>query len=384
MFNFREDKVMAILKKGLLAFLLLAIFACKQNNNRTDNNAKPDSVYKPVYANRFNVKYFKDHKQIEIVHPWDTTAVPLVTLLSDDPAFLEKHPSAIKIPVKKWVSVTSTQISYAHKLNVTDKLVGVAEPQYISNSKVKTGLEDGSIRNIGTAFAPGVELLLALNPDMMMVSPFKEDFYGPLRSVGIKMVTNSSYLENTPLGRVEWLVYVAAFFNKEQEAIKVVNEIADRYNAVKELTINLKDKPSVFTGKAYQGVWYSPAAESYNANFMKDAGVDYVFKDRHGTGSLNYDYETVYEAAGHADFWSLLVNYNGAYNYTALEDEDNRYADFDAFKSRSVIYSNSRNSMIYEKGLLEPDVVLSDLVKLFHPKLLLNYKPVYYHKLTKE
>ena len=389
-FNFREIEVMRSSKKKLSAFVMLAVLAfiaCQQNpskSNSAADDAKPNSVYEPSYANRFRIKYFVDHKRIEVTHPWDSAAAPLITLLSNDARFLKNNPSAIKIPVKRWVSVASTQISYANQLNVLDALVGMAEPQYVSNKKVQEGLATGKVRDIGTAFSPDTEILMALNPDMMMISPFKDDFYAPLRSAGIKMATNSSYLENTPLGRMEWLVYVAAFFNKEDEAVATVKEIAQRYNKVKQLAANANDKPCVMSGQVYQGVWYTPAAQSFNANFLKDAGVHYIFEDRPGTGSLSYDFETVYQAAAGCEYWMLMVNRAEAYSYTALKDEDVRYADFNAFKLRNVVYSNTHNSMIFEKGLLEPDVVLQDLVQLFHPGLNIGLEQVYYRQLTKE
>ncbi len=389
-FNFREIEVMRLTKKVLPAFAmmaLLALAACQQNRKKSDSttaDAKPNSVYEPAYANRFKIEYFSDHKRIEITHPWDSAATPLVTLLSANAEFLKNNPSAIKTPVKKWVSVASTQISYAHKLNVLDELVGIAEPQYVANTKVQDGLVTGKIRNIGTAFAPDAEILMSLNPDMMMISPFKDDFYAPLRSAGIKMTTNSSYLENTPLGRMEWLVYVAAFFNKEDEAIATVNEVAERYNNVKQLAATAKEKPCVMSGQVYQGIWYTPAAQSFNANFLEDAGVRYIFNDRPGTGSLSYDFETVYQAAAHCDYWMMMVNRADTYSYSALKNEDVRYTDFNAFKLRKVVYSNTYNSMLFEKGLLEPDVVLKDLVQLFHPELNIGSEQVYYRKLTKE
>lgn len=371
----------------LYFFVVILITSCLSGNKKSNvqqTSESADSLYIPKYANLFKIKYFNDHKVIEVNHPWDSAAPPLVTLLSDDPQFLRANPSAIKIPVERWVSVASTQISYANKLNVLDRLVGMAEPEYVSNSIVKEGIRNGSIRNVGTAFSPDLELLISLNPDMMMISPFKDDFYEPLRSVGVKLTTNSSYLENTPLGRVEWLVFVSAFFNKEKMGIEVVKDIAQRYNKIKQFAKNAIYKPTVVTGKTYQGIWYVPAAESYNANFLKDASVKYIFSDRHGTGSLSYDFETVYEAAGECDFWSMLVNYNGEYSYTVLSNLDDRYCDFRAFKTKNIIYSNTSHSLFYEKGLLEPDVVLTDLVKLFHPELLVDYKTVYYNRLIKE
>jgi len=377
-----------IFKNVFLSFFVaVSLTSCFSGSNKSivsSVSESIDSVYTPKYSNLFKIKYYNDHKVIEVNHPWDSTALPFVTLLSGNPKFLEDNPTAIKIPVEKWVAVASTQISYASKLSVLDKLVGMAEPKFVSNSIVKEGIKEGKIRNIGTAFAPDLELLISLDPDMMMISPFKDDFYGPLRSVGVKLVLNSSYLENTPLGRVEWLVFVSAFFNKEKIAIGIVKDVARKYKKIKELAKNSALHPTVVTGKMFQGIWYVPAADSYHANFLKDANVNYVFSDRHGVGSLSYDFETVYEAAGKCDFWSMVVNYNAEYSYTVLNNLDNRYADFKAFKNKNIIYSNSNYSLLYEKGLLEPDVILTDLVKLFHPELLINYKTVYYDRLTKD
>ncbi len=361
--------------------------SCRQNKSgkpTTSELVKPDSIYNPVYANRFSIRYFKKYKEIEVLHPWDSTAVPLSIILSSDSVYLKDHPHAIKLPIKRWVSVASTQICYANELNVLSTLVGMAEPEYVSNQYVQGGIKNGSIRNIGTAYTPDMEVVLSLNPDMMMVSPFKDDYYGPLREAGIKVVTNSSYLENTPLGRVEWLVYFSAFFNKEKEALEKVDQIAAQYEQVKLEAAKASDRPSVFSGKIFQGIWYAPAAQSYKANFFKDAGVEYIFKDRDGVGSLTYDFETVYEAAGNCDYWSVLVNYPGEYSYTALSKEDVRYKDFSAFKNKQIIFSNTSTSKYYEEGLLRPDLILSDMVKLFHSELLQGYEPVFYKKMTKE
>ncbi len=386
-FTFRE--IEEIMSKSILVLVIFsALLSCTNSSKKTNSSTvdvEPDSVYVPTYAKQFVIKYFQDYKIVEVNDPWDDAAPKHQIVLSSSSEYLKKNIDAIQVPLKRWVAVASTQISYADKIEgAMDALVGMAEPQYVSNPTVVNGLKTGAVRNIGTAFAPDLELLIDIDPNVMMISPFKEDFYGPIRQAGIKLAMNSSYLENTPLGRVEWLVYVAAFFNKEQEAIDEVHNIAQRYNNVKSLTQELTDKPTVVSGKIYQGVWYAAAAQSYNANYYADAGADYIFKDRPGTGSLSYDFETVYNSGAEADYWVLLVNYNGNYSYEALKDEDVRYKDFDAFKNRKVFFSNTGKSLFYEKGLLEPDVVLSDMVKVFHPNLLPNYTPCYYKMMTKE
>ena len=64
-----------------------------------------------------------------------------------------------------------------------------------------------------------------------------------------------------------------------------------------------------------------------------------------------------------------------------LKESDERYADFDAFKNRVVIYCNMREKPFYETMPVEPDVVLADLIAIFHPSLLPDHKAKYYELL---
>ena len=75
-------------------------------------------------------------------------------------------------------------------------------------------------------------------------------------------------LVNTP----EWIKFIAAFFDKIEEANKIFDEIAGEYNSVKASTIELLNKPTVFTGLAFKGEWTIPGGNSFAANYLKDAG----------------------------------------------------------------------------------------------------------------
>ena len=80
---------------------------------------------------------------------------------------------------------------------------------------------------------------------------------------------------------------------------------------------------------------------------------------------MTLDFETVFEKALFADFWVILVNHPARFSYEQLKEMDSRYADFKAFKSKKIIYTNASNSLYFEKGLLEPHIVLADLVVMF-------------------
>ena len=107
----------------------------------------------------------------------------------------------------------------------------------------------------------------------------------------------------------------------------------------------------------------------------------YFLKDDESTGGKNFDFETVYSQAANAEYWRIVNSYKGDFSYETLKEEDERYADFRAFKERGIIYCNMSKRPFYENMPTEPEVVLADLIHAFHPELLPDHKPVYYELL---
>ena len=50
-----------------------------------------------------------------------------------------------------------------------------------------------------------------------------------LKELGIQVVLIAEYLESSPLAKTEWIKAIAAFYNKEQQAEKLFNEIDNNY-----------------------------------------------------------------------------------------------------------------------------------------------------------
>jgi iron complex transport system substrate-binding protein len=65
--------------------------------------------------------------------------------------------------------------------------------------------------------------------------------------------------------------------------------------------------------------------------------------------------------------------------------EDNRYGDFKAFRKGNLYNNNARvnangGNDYWQSGISNPDVVLSDLIKILHPEILPNHNLFYYQK----
>ncbi len=387
--SFGEKEMIRILFSiAIVAALMMSCQTRQSNSNKPLSQTEPDSTYLPRHAKGFKVNYFDGFTQIVLNDPWgDTTkteTIALVSELSKVDHIRASHDVVLRHPVSKWIALSSTMVNYADKLDIKHTIKGVAEPEYISDDYIQEAIADGTCKNVGMAVAPDVEVMVDMEPDFMMVSPFKDNHFKAVTGAGIPVITNADYLEHTPLGRAEWLVFVGVLTGEGEKAKRLFNDIEQAYLAVAKKVKAVEKKPSVFTGHIYQGIWYTPAGQSYMANFFKDAGCNYIYSETKGTGSLSLDYETIIEKAEHTDFWTLIINYPSEITYSEIEKIDQRYTDFDAFKNRKIVVTNSSHSQYFEKGLLQPHLVLSDLVHAFHPALLSDYQPVYFRLITKE
>ena len=137
-------------------------------------------------------------------------------------------------------------------------------------------------------------------------------------------------------------------------------------------------KSTLFTGNFYQGVWYASKGQNYMATYFADAGADYIYKNVQGTGTLNLEFEQIFNDAHQAEYWLLILNHQGDVTYDVVKQIDPRYEEFQAFKSRKIIFTNANTSMFFEEAEQRPDVVLADITYALHPDRMPDYQPVYF------
>jgi iron complex transport system substrate-binding protein len=119
------------------------------------------------------------------------------------------------------------------------------------------------------------------------------------------------------------------------------------------------------------------------AKYFEDAGGTYVMKNIASEGNLVLPIEAVYEKALNAEYW---INAGFADSKQYILNTDQRLAKIAAL-SNGNIYNNTAKSNkngwsdYYESGVVNPHVILKDLIKILHPELLLDYQLQYYKKL---
>jgi iron complex transport system substrate-binding protein len=223
--------------------------------------------------------------------------------------------------------------------------------------------------------------VLAAHPDVIFISPFKRGGYEPIKETGITLVPHLGYKELDPLGQAEWIKFVGMFIGKEKEAGDIFAGIEQRYNDLKTQAAKAEHRPTVFSGEMHSGTWHAVGGKNYLAQIFRDAGADYVISDEETAGE-NLEFEKMYSLAAKADYWRILNSYPGDFSYEALKASEPRNELFDAFKQRKVIYCNMKQTPYYEISPVEPDVLLKDLVAIFHPELVeSDYQPTFYQLL---
>lgn len=352
----------------------------------------PDKVH-VQHATGFTVRYHHHYKVVTVRNPWrhakQTFQYVLVQRGTPAP---KGYPNAqrLEVPVRTMVTMSTTYLPYLDMFGIVDRLVGHSTLKQVNTPAIVKRIEVGQLVEVGSGAGVNVELLLDVHPDLIMthaVGVPQYDAHPKLLEAGLKVAVNAAYMDTSPLGRTEWMKFVALFFNQEAAAERIFHTIVAEYARLANLTRQVQIKPTVFTQAVYQGTWYMPGGNSYMARFFKDAGATYLWADDDSAGSLPLDFESVFARAREADFW--LVNQSGWERIQDVLAADERYANFAAVQRGRVYNNNARlnphgGNDYWETGVANPQYVLADLIKIFHPNVLPEHKLMWYRPLKRE
>ncbi len=388
---------------GGLFFLLIGCNQTPTESSLTSNEEREECVaeYDPNrdyfpnkteldYAEGFQVEYFNHYKVISVLNPWRNAEVTfqyvLVQCGTPIPDGFEEA-QVVEVPVENVVSLSTTNLPHLEKLGMLDRLIAVGRPQIVNTPAVREKIEQGEMPGVRKGSSLNFELLLSLDPDLVMTfgtgNP-QFDTFPKLMELGIPTGIIAEYMESSPLGQAEWIKFTALFFNREGKAESVFTDIATRYEKRRKIAQNVSNRPTVLTGFNRSGTWSVSGGNSYVAQYLEDAGANYLWAENKSAGSVPLDFEAVYAKGRGADYWLHVSQ-----DWKSLEDiiaQDQRYAKFQAIQENQVYNNDARlnangGNDFWESGMVNPDVVLADLIKILHPELLPEHELVYYRKL---
>lgn len=375
------------MKKTVL-FLFISTLLCACIGRNAKSQASNDVVSNTI--NTIEVKYatgfsVRDSADVRLV---DVGKHDHFALVHSNNVIIPDGYTKVLVPIHRTICMTSLQLSNFTILDAHDVVKGITGTKNMFNKDILERVKDGRIVKIGMEGNFDTEMVLAANPDVIFISPFKRGGYEPIKESGVTLVSHLGYKELNPLGQAEWIKFVGMFIGKEREAQAIFSDIEQRYNELKSKVQNSIAQsqgsiviPTVFSGEMHSGTWHAVGGKNYLAQIFRDAGAEYVIHDEETAGE-NLEFERMYSLAAKADYWRILNSFPGDFSYEALRVSEPRNELFEAYKQKKVIYCNMKKQPYYEITPVQPDVLLKDFVAIFHPELIeSDYTPKYYRLL---
>lgn len=368
----------------ILTWLCLLFLASCISNKKTSLEAFNQDVYAPEYAAGFKI-LGADNAQstlIQVFNPWQGAKdVEMSYFVSRNG---EQAPAGFTGPTipagaKRIVCMSSSYIAMLDALDQVDRIVAVSGINYVSNPYVLAHKD--AIKDMGPEM--NYELLLGLKPDVVLlygIGDAQTAVTDKLKELSIPYMYVGEYLEESPLGKAEWMVALSELTDSREKGIEVFSEIPKRYQALKALTASVKQRPTVMFNTPWNDSWVMPSTKSYMAQLVTDAGADYIYKENTSNSSAPIGLETAYGLIQKADYW---INVGMASTLDELEAVNPKFTDAKSVREKTVYNNNLRltatgGNDYWESAVMRPDVVLRDLIHVFHPELVSD--SLYYYR----
>ena len=371
---------------GILFVLSFTLAACTNKKSKFEDFNK--NIYTPEYASGFTICGADDMESVIITstNPWqgaDSVSTHLFIARNGESAPEGFSGQVLDGDARRIVAMSSTHIAMLDAVGAVNSIVGVSGLDYISNPNILSRRD--SVGDVGFEGNINYELLLSLDPDIVLLFGLNGEsaMEGKLNELGIPYMYVGDYLEESPLGKAEWLVALSEIIGKREDGVKSFEDIPARYNNLKKSVAEATlESPKIMMNTPYGDSWFMPSTKSYAVQLIHDAGGVYVYGKNTGNASLPIDLEEAYLLTPKADIW---INVGMANTLDDVARMCPKFTDTRCFRNGEVFNNNARTNAAggndyYESAVVNPDLLLRDLIKIFHPELV-EEDFVYYKKL---
>ena len=381
-----QPNVNKMIKQSIYTFILFSLLFLTSciSNKKTSLEAFNQDIYTPEYAAGFKILGATNVQStlIQVFNPWQgSKEVEMSYFISRNG---EQAPTGFTGPTipagaKRIVCMSSSYIAMLDALGQVNRIVAVSGIDYVSNPYILAHKE--SIKDMGPEM--NYELLLGLKPDIVLlygIGDAQTAITDKLKELSIPYIYMGEYLEESPLGKAEWMVVLSELTDSREKGIEIFSEIPKRYLSLKALTESVGQCPTVMFNMPWNDSWVMPSTKSYMAQLVADAGAEYIYKENSSNSSTPIGLETAYGLIQKADYW---INVGSATSLDELKTVNPKFADAKAVRERTVYNNNLRltptgGNDYWESAVVHPDMVLRDLIHIFHPELVPD--SLYYYR----
>ncbi len=373
----------------IIIFVLMASFSACNNSTSTSLEQFNIDLYKPQYANGFAIKSAEGLEStiLEIYNPWQGAKDVTTRLFigrGDESVPSGFEGQILDKKAERFVCMSSSHVAMLDFSGNIQNVVGVSGLDFINNDYISANGD--SVMDVGYDNSINYEALVALDADIVLLYGVNaaSSLEAKLQELGICYAYIGDYLEQSPLGKAEWVVALSQMADSRDYALEKFSLIPEKYAAQKARLQNLNSdaKPKVMLNAPYRDSWFMPDGDNYLVRLINDAGGEYVYKSEGGANRSDViDIEQAYLLATKADLW---LHAGSATSIAQLRSLYPKFKDVECV-TKGEVYNctkrvNARGGNDYwESGIMFPDLILKDLISIFHAELS-GDEPLYYYQ----
>lgn len=355
-------------RKLIYLFALIFIFGCSENSS-DEKGINFEGLIEFNYAKGLKIYKTNEGYVVTISNPSNGEIVDHFLVSNKNNSNLQNI-KIIKTPLSSILAYSSTYISFIDALGEIEKIKGVTYSQGLYNKKIKDQLDSKHTIDVGNDQEPDKELIVSLKPDVALIYPSNGN-HDWFNSFNIPTISNVEYMETHPLAQAEWIKLYGILLKKEMEADSIFKYIEQQYNS-EIVASSTAIKPTVLCGELYDNVWTLPGGKSLTAQLIKDAGGDYFYSNDSTTGSKKLDFEYILQHDTGLDYWLLLTYSNKPVTLQTLKEKNERNKYLSVFNKEKIGVCNTAVTPYFEKGLIEPHILLKEIKNLLKTGLKLD------------
>ena len=366
----------------------LSVLSCIENQD----GSIPERVESEdiSYARGFYIEEYVSFRVLKVFNPWQGASnLVFEYILADREATLPdslEERRVIRTPVRSVVCLSTTHIAMLEFIDEADKIVAVSGGNNVYSPPMRRRIELAEVSETGYDINLDYESILELRPELIFAYGVDSEDTGWLNrlvQLGLRVVIIGEYLEASPLAQAEWVKFIAHFFNKPDLAVTKFDEIASEYKMLADLASEAEIRPGVMTGLPWRNNWFIPGGNSHFARLIEDAGGKYLWENENRRENFPVDIENIIVRGQEAKFW---INTGTARSDSDILNSDKRLASLPPFYNRNIFNNNARLNRFggndyWESGIVNPHLILKDLIHILHPELLPEHELFYYTRI---
>ena len=314
----------------------------------------------------------------------------------------------VRTPVERSAVFIAPHCQLMYELGCQQAIRGVCDLNYINipdvrkraasagNASSGNASAQNSIVDCGSSMAPDIERIIALKPEVILVSPFENSGgYGKLDKLRIPLIEAADYMESSPLGRAEWMKFYGMLFGKDKNisttaagkaseaaagkaseatlpascelrADSLFAQIEKEYLDLKAEAGKLPKGLSILTERKTGNVWYVPGGQSTIGILLKDANARYIFSDDQHSGSLPMSPEQILAKGKQVDVWAFKYFGGAPLSQVQLLQEYDGYKALAAFNRGNIYQVDTSTVPYFELTSFHPELLLREFIILAH------------------